>query len=456
MLKLIKWFLVFLILQFLLYNFVTFVIGYDSTVIWLWKEWLIFFFFVYFLYYIYKHKDYKRIIFDKKVFWLEIIFAVSVILAFIISYFKWISISQFIMAFKFDFFWFLIFFVFYNLWWIWWDDFTQKILKFFGRFIVIILSLAILWYLVILIKPWGLRFFWYDRNIHEWISWHRPPAAYLTRENYWYPRNQFLFERPISYGFFLIALWPLFYMLYIRKRSFKNTRGRRLLYWFNIFLTFSRAALWAWFLQIILLWIIKYKNDIKKYFLRLILPLIIVWWAIAYLGYDHLINREYSNTWHIKLAKEGFNMFAQSPIFGVWAWTAWPASHRVCQGDQSSWVCLQIAQINERTHTNLKWFNPENQYLQILIEFGIIIFGMWFLVYLFLNIYWFMIYFKSSKKQLRKDPRIWYILGFSIGMIWLSIEWFVLHSFVDRMIVYPMMILYWLSLGSFIFSPPQD
>ena len=33
------------------------------------------------------------------------------------------------------------------------------------------------------------------------------------------------------------------------------------------------------------------------------------------------------------------------------------------------------------------------------------------------------------------------MIAFSIGLFWLSIEWMVLHSFVDRMIVYPFVVL---------------
>jgi hypothetical protein len=45
-----------------------------------------------------------------------------------------------------------------------------------------------------------------------------PPAAYYSQYNQGYVRNQFLFERPISRGFFLVAFWPLFFALAIKKR----------------------------------------------------------------------------------------------------------------------------------------------------------------------------------------------------------------------------------------------
>ena len=41
------------------------------------------------------------------------------------------------------------------------------------------------------------------------------------------------------------------------------------------------------------------------------------------------------------------------------------------------------------------------------------------------------------------------IFAFSLGMIGLSIEWLVLHSFVDRMIVYPFVALFGMYYASY-------
>lgn len=93
-------------------------------------------------------------------------------------------------------------------------------------------------------------------------------------------------------------------------------------------------------------------------------------------------------------------------------------------------------------------FNPENQYLQILIEFGIIGFILWMAIYLFLN--WvgirdFLKLWKSKEKQLPQHYQM--IMAMSVGMIGLSICGLVLHSFTDRMIVYPMMAMFGLILA---------
>jgi hypothetical protein len=42
------------------------------------------------------------------------------------------------------------------------------------------------------------------------------------------------------------------------------------------------------------------------------------------------------------------------------------------------------------------------------------------------------------------------VFAFGVGILWLSIEGLVLHSFVDRMIVYPFMALFAIAYGLYI------
>lgn len=415
---LLKIFLIWIILQFFLQTFITFWLWIDFEMIWLWKEVFILMFFVYLIYLIFSKKSFKLIFQDKTILWLEIIFIVQVVFAFLINTFILkTSMSQFILAFKYDFLWFFIFFVFVNLSQFIDHKFIKNIINFFGKILKIILILAIFWYAVILIKPWFLYNFWYDHNIYEWTAWQRPPAVYKTQQYYGYPRNQFLFERPINYWFFLIAFWPLFYLLYLKSDKSKNKYLWFVIYWLNIIFTFSRAAWWAWIFQIILLWVFFNANSLKRYFLKILLPLFIVLVWIWIVGYKQIISRDFSNTWHVDLLKKWFDMFLESPLFGKWAWYVWPASH---------WWGIA--------------FNPENQYIQILIEFGVLIFLLWFFIYVFLNLFPLIKYLKTKYKE-----NLYYAMVLSIWLIWLSIQWLVLHSFVDRMIVYPFMLLFWLS-----------
>lgn len=119
-------------------------------------------------------------------------------------------------------------------------------------------------------------------------------------------------------------------------------------------------------------------------------------------------------------------MFTENPIIGKGAAIVGPGSH--WEGGLA--------------------FNPENQYLQILIEFGIVGFILRMAIYLYLNWIGFRDFFKVRKSKDRTLPQHYRTtLAMSIGMIGLSICGFVLHSFTDRMIVYPMMAIFGLILA---------
>jgi O-antigen ligase len=137
---------------------------------------------------------------------------------------------------------------------------------------------------------------------------------------------------------------------------------------------------------------------------------------------------------------EAFKKIGDRPIWWQGAGTAWPASYQV---------------------TGITAYNPENQYLQIWIEYGVL----WFMGRLFLYWYLHRIAYKSYEEDLswgmkekKTDSKITkkrklygtIVFAFGVGILWLSIEWLVLHSFVDRMIVYPFMALFAIAYGLYI------
>jgi len=67
-----------------------------------------------------------------------------------------------------------------------------------------------------------LKFFGYDWLIYEGTIGSRPPAAYYTQINKGFVRNQFLFERPISFGFWLIGFFPVFALGFLKNLSLKK------------------------------------------------------------------------------------------------------------------------------------------------------------------------------------------------------------------------------------------
>jgi len=291
---------------------------------------------------------------------------------------------------------------------------------------------------LIFIKPGTLKLFGYDNFAFEGKVGMSPPAAYYNLINHGVTRNQFLFERPISRWFFLVAFFPLFFMLFLHKKPFKNTRFRRGTFWLNVFLTFSRAARWAWFLELGLLFFFLSKKKRQKILLKFLIPWILLLWLFGTMGYQRFFQRGYSDTGHIEMLRQSIKIISRNPLRGQGGSSAWPWSHR-------KWA---------ETHLRRKWldpadgFNPENQYLQIIIEFWLIWFLGRFLLYLTLNLigihelrkYNRAIY-KNTSDEVNLSSEL-LIFACSLWIIGLSLEWLVLHSFVDRMIVYPFMLLF--------------
>ncbi|MEI7477431.1 MAG: O-antigen ligase family protein [bacterium] len=145
----------------------------------------------------------------------------------------------------------------------------------------------------------------------------------------------------------MTAFFPLFFVQFLQRKSLKKTWLRWLLFGGNIILTFSRAAWLSWILELMILGFISYRKQISFFAKKVLLPTIIIFAGIAWVAKDQVINRQFSNTGHIQLLKQGRTYFAQHWITGMGAGSIGPASH---------W----IGGLN---------FNPENQYLQIAIEF---------------------------------------------------------------------------------------
>ncbi len=416
-----KIFFVWLLFQFFAHTIFTFKIGLDWSIMWIlrsWKEILVILGGAFVLYSIYQHKEREK----KDIVWYMLIaYAILVVYALADTIFKWIWIVRFLKAWKYDFIGFMIFFVAY------YSSFhirLETLEKFVPRTMRVMKHLliwGIIRYMILLVKPGFFKLFGYDRMSIEWEVGSAPPAVYWTREFEWLPRNQFLFERPISRWFFLTAFFPLFFVTYLQKRSLRKTRFRWLAYALNVIATFSRAAWWSWVIELGILWIITYRKRMGFFLKKVLAPLVILLWIITWLAKDHVINREFSNTGHIQLFLQWWEYFSNNRLFWMWAWSVWPASHRLW------WLA----------------FNPENQFLQIAIEFWIIWFIGWMLIYLWFHFLWYSTLAKNRNNR-NLPQHAWHLIAASIGILWLSISGMVLHSFTDRMIVYPFMLVFWI------------
>lgn len=218
-----------------------------------------------------------------------------------------------------------------------------------------------------------------------------------------------------------------------KPRHQKALRGG--LYWLASLSTFSRAARIAWIIQIIILVLMQMQRKHRKIAAYSFLPVLVVFAWVTYVGRDQIINRDFSNNGHIKMIASAAQKVIQKPIFGRGAGFAGPASHYLAEGEA---------------------YNPENQYLQIWLEYGILWFAWWMYLYLWLHLIWRNAYKleQDEKHRMLKKTKQYGILvfGLSLWLLWLSVEWLVLHSFVDRMIVYPFMAIFGLTYALYLKS----
>lgn len=432
-----KIFLIGLLIQFFLQTFVTYKLGLTGTarnIVRMRKEAIIAILGGITIYHINKRKLRGSLWKKFPIKWFIIIFAVTLLVTAIVSLLiNQTSIGIYIMSIKYSMIGFLIFILFFSIHFLLKKEQEDDMIHRYGKLIKRILVFGLIRRGIIRLMPNILSHVGYNQYNYEWAVGISPPAAYYTQYNEWYTRNQFLFERPISFGFFLIAFWPIFFMLYIRKRWWKNALLWGWLFGLIVLSTFSRAARAARFLQTFILIFVQYQKHLRRIFIYGVLPAIIFFGWITYIGRDQIIGREFSNLWHIKNVMFAIEKVKENPIWGLWAGSAWPASHQI-----------ETITGEEGSSTD---YNPENQFLQIRIEYGIFGFLGWTLLYLYLHRIWYLSYQQTKDPKITKKDRFHWllVLAFSLGILWLSLEWLVLHSFVDRMIVYPFMALFGIS-----------
>jgi len=419
-----KIFFIGLLLQFFLQTFVTFKLWLDGTfwkLLWMWKEIIIIGLLGFLGRYFWKEKKIRSFFekFPLKNF--VRVFLATVIVSFLVSVFiNGSGIGTWIMSVRYSMIWFAIFIIFFTITTVFFWAREFNLVKRYSRLMKTLLIGSLIRWGVIRLMPNLLKFAWYNQFNYEGDVGIAPPAAYYTRYDQGLVRNQFLFERPISRGFFLVAFWPLFFIL-----CFKNKqRGQRLLrgslYGIAVMSTFSRAARAVWIFQTLITILAQFPRKYWKYVLRWFIPLILLFAVVIYFWQRQIISREFSNTGHFNMVVEALQKIGERPLRGQGAWTAGPASHQI---------------------EGIKAYNPENQYLQIRLEYGIL----WFLWWLYLYGYLHYIGYRSYQEEKKNDDKTTkkkklygaIVFAFGIGILWLSIEWLVLHSFVDRMIVYP-------------------
>ena len=482
-----KIFVIWLLLQFFLQTFVTFKLWWDGkfwTLFRMWKEFILLIFVVILLRYILSNlKWWTKAIKNKEntekitrnlllkniqskfiIQFILIFLITTIILLLLAVWIQHVWIKAFVLSIKYDLAWFFILGIWVCLALLFFNEKDKDLLELYNKLIIRCLRLWLFWWFIIRLMPNSLKLFWFDPTIYEWTVWHSPPVAYYTKivpfYEWSYVRNTFLFERPTSFGFRLIAFFPVFVLWYIRKKKRKDQLFPIVFFWLLILSTRSRAWIAIRVLEVIVLFFILFRKHVKKYFVRLLILSIIWLWWLAYLSRWIMI-REHSNTGHLVLMKAWRDIAKKNLIIWRWAGYSGPASHQLCYTDEPVNIhqevdsihldnqrCETLRKVNVKNQISTYGFNPENQYLQILMEYGII----WIIFRLFLCLIILrytakMIWVYRNKKKSPYQELLYYsLLWFGIGFLWLCGEWLVLHSLVDRMIIYPFFLLYWITI----------
>ena len=482
-----KIFVIWLLLQFFLQTFVTFKLRRDGkfwTLFWMWKEFILLVFIVILLRYILSNLKWQiktiknkenidkisrklllKNIQSKFVIQFILSFLVTIIVFFLLAIiFQQVWIKAFVLSAKYDLFWFFIFGTWICLALLFFNEKDKDLLQLYNKLIIWSLRLGLFRWFIIRLMPNVLKYVWYNPQIYEWTVWQNPPAAYYTKIVPFYEgsyvRNSFLFERPTSFGFWLIAFFPVFVLWFLRNKKRKDQIFSVITFWLLILSTRSRAWIAVRTLEAIILFFIVYRKSVKKYFTRLVIVAIIWLWGLTYL-WRWIMVREHSNTGHLQLMKSWRNIAKQNIIFWRWAWYSWPASHQLCYTDEPVDIyedinsiqlddqrCESLRKENVKNQISTYGFNPENPYLQILMEFWLIwiFFRLWLCIIILrytAKMAW--LYYKKNKSSYQ-ELLYYSLLWFGIWFVWLCIEWLVLHSLVDRMVIYPFFLLYWITI----------
>lgn len=362
-----------------------------------------------------------------------------------------VGIGAYILSIKYDLLSFMIFLIGLGLAWL--LPISRSLGQRYREFLKWILRGGLVRGITILTLPSFLKLFGYSRNSFEGTLTSNPPAVYYTQIDRGLPRNQFVFERPISFWFFLVAFWPLFALGYLRKQS------RKTKFWWTLFRaimvlsTISRAAIGVWFLQTGILLLLLYPKQAKKLMLRAVVPAIVLLIASVFF-FKSFFAREHSNTWHLKLLISGMEIGMQHPFAGRGAGYSGPASHQLCLDAWDNARCKLIRDTNDKYSMPTIGYNPENQYVQIFMEYGLLGLIPWMFCFCWLlwtSLKLILDYLKEVKKgkeaNKRKLTQLLMMIAFGLGLRGLAVEGLVLHSFVDRMMVYPFMLLWGVLYG---------
>ncbi len=448
----IQIFLILLLLQVPLIALFKYKLQLFPDLVWLWKEALIAMVLIRDLFMTFKHpnliRDFLKDSSIKTVtFWTIILWIFALILAAM----QPTGILGYILFLKYDIFYLILFlstsFAVYYL-----AKTNQQIFKglynfllnFTKKWLPTLIILSFFWYILIFVKPSLLTHIGYQKNlINSAFHLSQPIAAQKTEILYGFVRNQFVFELPLGRAFFLTAFFPLYFVAILKKLKLQKIIFSWSLWLIAIVLTFSRAAIATFLLESLILFGMFFLPS-KKYFKKLLIGggiLILLILPFIYKGYTA---RSGSNTWHFIFTYETRKLIQNKPLVGRWPWSSGAASHQLCKFKPNLQICTKINQINKKGGSEfLKWLNPENHYLQIRMELGIIGFLIWLGIHL--SLLRPISYLKTKWSHIQK------LLGArSFGLAALLLQSLVLHPLSERIVAYFFMAIGWIIWGLYL------
>lgn len=417
-LKHTKILLTFLVFHFVWITFIKFQIGYDLEIEFLksnllnaWKD--LYLIFIYFLIFVYALKNKDKIQINKKLL-LGFLFMLIISIWISLMHFNWLK--SLILWFKYDirFLFPLVFFSILRI-----EEKEAK--EFFNLFIdliKVVLVLSILFDLVRFLYPNFLYLLWYG-PIWDWATNTHPPLLFQTWLD-WAQRFSWIFSWPNHMAFYLVTFAPII-LLSIANKKLHWIWGIMLTV--LLFGTLSRSGILAFCVEIWILSLIafifqkKYRKILMGLFWIWFVGVLVLWWYLFVSGkYHDVILRWASTAWHAQRFTKTLEQIKENPIIWHGIGTAWPSAHYI----KSDVI-------------------PESWFLQIFYELGIL---WWFVWFLFIFYAIFLTYNKRKinyKQNLNKINIL--IVWTVIWIIWLLVQWIVLHSFEDSMISIPLFVL---------------
>lgn len=435
----VQWAMIFfigMIIQFLAHTIFTYALHMPSwlSFIRLWKEFIIVGLWWLSIYILYIYRSYRNKLLENKK---NLIIIISIMISFVISLLISViihnqSIVTFLISAKFNYIPLIILCVGILIGNIIEHEQKTKILDTIITTIKYVLIFSLIRYGILHTIPNILDWIWFSQPgmSIERTAWTPPPSLYLTDFYSGYVRNQWPFWWPLSLWFYLVSLRPLFFTKVLYKKKFSDVRGRWLLYISMVISTYSRATRIIFFVSCLLLWLILYKTYRKKIILWWLIMLVLVWIYISLWWESSLFVRTRSDKWHIEFLQEWFALIKENFLRWLWAASVWPWSNHI------EWV--------------KEVFNPENQYMQIRLEYGLFWMIWRFLSYLIVawgSIKSYIHQFKNKYSSIDNETLLY--IGIGISIISLSIAGMVLHPFTDSSSMYPFMLLCGILLWSY-------